>query len=328
MNFRSTAGLAAFLWLSSLAAGQQTQVLLRARELAKTGRLADAEQVLTAAIQAGGDTAELHGELGNLLCQSGRFSDAIPELGRAVQLDADSPEYNMKLAGALMGDRRYPVALEFLQAVKSRFESLPEYQYNIGMSYFGMHDYPKATGAFRRALDLAPNMDLAHFFLGNISVIGGDLQRGVEEYRQALKLNPKNASYCFALGKVLGRMAPQFEPEAVRWLRKALELTPDHAPSEYELGRICERAGDLACARPLLEHLVSRYPDLLAAHYALARIYTKLGMPDAAARETAQVRRLSASAPGKSVLHEIEAPSGDLPVPTIGSDPGPAGPRH
>ena len=63
------------LWLA-LASAEQSSVLTRARELVKAGRKAEAEQVLTAAIQAGEDTPELHGELGNLLYESGRFGEA------------------------------------------------------------------------------------------------------------------------------------------------------------------------------------------------------------------------------------------------------------
>ena len=304
----------------ALIGGQPSTVLSRARELVKAGRVAEAERTLAAAIAAGEDTAELHGELGDLRYQSGQFRDAVMELGRAAQLDPDSTIYSMKLAGAIIADGRYPVALEFLKAVSARFENLPEYQYNAGLSYFGMHDYQNAARALRRAIELAPKMDLAHFFLGNTYAMGGELTTAVPEYREALRLNPKSAAYSFALGKVLGHMEQDQEPEAIRLLRKALELKPGDVASEYELGRICERADDLDCARPLLEDVSVRYPDLLAAHYALARVYRKLQLPEKAAVETGHVRRIMASTPRKPLVEAIADSAKDLPVPTPAPD--------
>jgi Flp pilus assembly protein TadD len=95
------------LWLA-LASGQQSSVLTRARQLVKAGRNAEAEQVLTAAIQAGEDAPEVRGELRNLLYQSGRFGAAWTEVGRAAQLEPNSTLCSLRLAGALIGDGAIP----------------------------------------------------------------------------------------------------------------------------------------------------------------------------------------------------------------------------
>lgn len=296
---------------AALASAQPAAAVSQARELAKSGSLQQAEQVLRAAIAASRDAAELHGELGNLLYQQSRFREAIPELGRAVQLDPESAEYSMKLAGAILGEHRYSVALEFLTKVRARFNKLPEYQYNLGLSHYGIGDYGRAASAFRRTLQLAPDMDLAHFFMGNTYAAQREMEKAIPEYRLALALNPENAGYCFALGKVLERMGPESGPEAIRWLTRALELKPGDVPSEFELGRACERAGNLACARPLLEDVVARYPDDLSSHVVLSRIYTKLNLTERAAREREQARRILAARPQK--LPERIPPSPGLP---------------
>ena len=299
----------------ALAVGQQAPAVMLARDLIKSGRLPEAEQILRAAIEAGQDTAEAHGELGYLLYQGGRFHEAVPELGRAVQLDPALANYSMKLAGAILGERRYSVALEFLTRVRARFKDLPEFQYNLGLCHYGIGDYARAAGAFRRALELAPDMHLAHFFMGNTYAAGRQLEKAIQEYRVALKLNPENAGYCFALGKVLGRMGPEFDPEAIRWLTKALQLKPGDVPSEFELGRVCERTGNLACARPLLEDVVARYPDELSSHVVLSRIYVKLNLPERAARERQQARHILASRPRKSLPEASAELPGTPPTP-------------
>ncbi len=172
--------LAAATLCLALAAGPQASGMTLAREFIKSGRVPEAERILQAAIAAGQDTAEVHGELGYLLYQLGRFHEAIPELGRAVQLDPALANYSMKLAGAILGERRYSVALEFLTRVRARFKDLPEYQYNLGLCHYGIGDYSRAGSAFRKALELAPGMHLAHFFMGNTYAADRQLEKAIQ----------------------------------------------------------------------------------------------------------------------------------------------------
>ena len=79
---------------------------------------------------------------------------------------------------------------------------------------------------------------------------------------------------------------------AAESFRRALKLKPDDAPAKLELGRACERMGELACARPLLEDVASRFPDEVAPHVILARIYTRLNEPEKAEIERAAVKRI------------------------------------
>lgn len=253
------------------------------------------EQALRKAIEAGDDSAGAHGELGLLLYRQGRFQEATLELGRAVQLDPSSPEYSLKLASAILADRRFSVALEFLKAVQDRFENLAEYQYNLGLGYFGIRNYGKAAASLQRATELAPNMDVAYFFLGNTYATDGALEKAVVSYRKALEINPNNAGFCLAMGKVLGQMGPEHDQDAIEWLRKALKLRPGDIASKFALGVAYERVDELAAAQTLLEDVVAKYPEERSAHYVLSRIYQKLNKFEKAGAERRIVDRLTKS---------------------------------
>jgi tetratricopeptide (TPR) repeat protein len=268
----------------------------QARALAGAGRREAAERVLRDALAAGKDTAEIHGALGALLYDAGRFTEAVLELGRAAQLDPQSAEHSMKLAGAILAERRYSVALEFLKAVQTRFNGLAEYHYNVGLAYYGLHDWTNAAPAFRKALDLSPNMDLAIFFLGNVYASTSELEKAAAEYRNALALNPRNPGYCYALGRVLAQLGPENDDEAMRLFRTVLEVRPGDIPSMFALALACERRDDLACARPLLERVVAARPRELPPHVALARVYTRLELKDKAEAERRVVRELEEEA--------------------------------
>ncbi len=278
------------------------------------------EQALRSAIAAGGDTAELHGELGLLLYGTGRFHDAIPELGRAAQLDPAFPDYSLKLAAAILAERRYGVALEFLRAVGPRFENLAEYQYNVGLAHYGMRRFDGALAAFQRAIKIDPKMDLAHFFLANCLVANANLAGAVPFYRNALQLNPNKSGYYYALGKTLGDMGPKHFREAVSLLRTALKLQPDDAASQFALGKLYERAGDAVSARPLLESAVSRYPDEIAPRVVLAKVYSRLKQPEKAKAQFAAIRRLEASR--RETDSQLE-PSGHSGSPATSPEPLP-----
>jgi superkiller protein 3 len=259
---------------------------------------ARSEQALRQAIAQGGDTAELHGELGLLLYRAGRFHDAILELGRAAQLDPSAPEYSLKLAASILAERRYSVALEFLRSIASRFEKLAEYQYNVGLAYYGLRKYDSALEVFQQAVRIAPDMDLAHFFVANSYVANADPASAIPHYRKALALNSKKAGYYYGLGKTLGEMGPAYQREAMTLLRTALKLKPDDTASKFALAALCERRDDTACALPLLESVVARYPDEIAPRVVLGRIFTKLGEPEKAKQQFEAVRRLEASRSG------------------------------
>jgi tetratricopeptide (TPR) repeat protein len=265
--------------------------------------------MLRKAIAEGGDTAELHGELGLVLYRSNRFREAILELGRAAQLDPSTPEYSLKLAASILADRRYSVALEFLRSIEQTFESHAEYQYNLGLAYYGLRQYDSALKAFQQAAHIAPGMDLAHFFVANSYVANADAASAIPHYRKALALNSKNAGYYYALGKTLGEMGPAYQREAMRLLRTALRLKPDDTASKFALAALCERTGDTACALPLLESVIARYPDDIAPRVVLARILNKLGEREKARQQFESIRRLEASSSGKSIQSELGSAS-------------------
>ena len=216
----------------------------KARALERAGRVADAESILRNALSAGNDSAEVHGALGLLLYRMGRFRDAVPELGRAAQLAPESPEYSLKLAAAILADHRYSVALDFLNAVAGRFGTIAEYQYNLGLAYYGTRRYENAIAAFGKAIALDPKMDVAYFFTGNAWAGSGDPDKAVAFYRKAIEINPKSAGYYLALGKVLGLIGPERDPESAKWLRKGLALKPGDAA-------LAKRAKNAARSPPL-----------------------------------------------------------------------------
>jgi tetratricopeptide (TPR) repeat protein len=258
-------------------------------------KLADpAQEVLEHVLITSPDSAEAHGELGLILASKNKFEEAVHELGRAAQLAPDSPDYNMWLAETLLQWEHYPTAVDFLLAIKDRFGDLPEYHYKLARAYYALKRFPMVIRELEPLSESHPESELVHRLLGECYLEVGDSEKAEAQFRQAVQLNPKNASYYSALGQVLRTEGPQRTDEAMGYLKKALLLNPSGTKTKFFLALCYEEKSDLPTAQRLLEEVLRIDPDSLQTHRALAKIYYRLGKKSEGDRETGIVAQLEA----------------------------------
>lgn len=87
----------------------------------------------------------------------------------------------------------------------------------------------------------------------------------------------------FAMGAALARQ--QQYPQAIEYLRRAIELQPDSTWAHYEMGSSLLNSGDYKTAVVHLEIVSSRLPSFTGAHSLLAQAYEHLGRTQDAKRE-------------------------------------------
>jgi choline-sulfatase len=87
----------------------------------------------------------------------------------------------------------------------------------------------------------------------------------------------------FVMGAALARQ--QKYPQAIEYLRHAIELQPDSTWAHYEMGSTLLQTGDYKTAVIHLEIASSRMPDFVEAHSLLAQAYEHLGRAEDAKRE-------------------------------------------
>ena len=80
--------------------------------------------------------------------------------------------------------------------------------------------------------------------------------------------------------KMLGTEATE---EAIAALRETLDRRPEDGAARAHVAEVCERAGDLECARPSLEWLFQKSPRSVVHARRLARFYERQGQPERAA---------------------------------------------
>jgi tetratricopeptide (TPR) repeat protein len=105
----------------------------------------------------------------------------------------------------------------------------------------------------KRAIDLAPNHAHWHYLLGEIyQIVGSDDKSALQEYRQAIELNPYDAQVLF---NSAGLHGPPEDPvsleEAIGWVERAVQLAPRNADYHFRLGELYHEAGRFAEAQKL-----------------------------------------------------------------------------
>lgn len=158
----------------------------------------------------------------------------------------------------------------------------------------------------------APRSAEMHRIMGDELAREGNRMGAIEQYRQALKLDPRLPGLHFELGELLfSSTNPALQAQAKAQYEAALAVNKFDAKSDYRLGEIAERAGHLKQAslyfskalqvRPndaeilsgyaqvelllnhrqkaaeLLERSVQLNPTSAKSHYRLSRIYEQMG---------------------------------------------------
>ena len=249
------------------------QGLALAKLLAAHQETDPAQRVYEFLINTWPDSAEAHGELGLLLIEKEQFKEAARELKKAVQLDSDSEKYGLGYGEALLSSEQYPIALPFLLDAEKKFPNQLNFQYQLAVTDIGLQRFPEAISVLETLTSKRPDSGKVQFLLGGAYELEGDLQKGEDHYRSAIRLAPQEPNSYRALGALLQKQGPEHLAESTRLLRKALAIDPTDAESKIVLARCLQDQGELDEAAALLEQAVASEPALLRAHTALARLY-------------------------------------------------------
>ncbi|HEV8714885.1 MAG TPA: tetratricopeptide repeat protein [Candidatus Binatia bacterium] len=131
-----------------------------------------------------------------------------------------------------------------------------------------------------------------HLALGYVSLYQQQYEQAVAEMERAVALPPNWAESYALLAEVLSWVGRA--DEALRAAEQALRLKSIVADRHlYPIGIAYALAGRYAEALAFLKQYLSRYPDILGAHLALAAVYSELGKAAEARAEAAEVPRIN-----------------------------------
>jgi TolB-like protein/Tfp pilus assembly protein PilF len=142
------------------------------------------------------------------------------------------------------------------------------------------HDWAAAEREFSRALELNPDLTLAHQRYGTYLKLMGRFDESMAHYKQALELDPFSLQININLATIHYLKG---DPEtAIAHLKKTLELEPNYMPTHFVLGNAYIQAGNWEAAIAEFELIYRRDDEAYLALGFLGYAYAMAGRRDEA----------------------------------------------
>jgi adenylate cyclase len=144
----------------------------------------------------------------------------------------------------------------------------------------------------KKALVLDDALAMAYRLLGHVDAHKNQYEQAIAEVEKAITIDPNDADGYAELGEALiwaGRPA-----EGIELVEKAIRLNP-HCPLNYFFALGCGHMFAKQYDEAIVVHgrAITRNPDFLGSHLALAFIYSRTGRTAEARSEVDEIRRIS-----------------------------------
>jgi tetratricopeptide (TPR) repeat protein len=263
------------------------------------GETADAAQILTRMTAERPKDVQLRLTLAQALVAMDRPAEAAQELEVAERLAPKDPELLFALAAGYLRVKKIETAERLLTRVAAAHPQAETYVL-IGRTYRDFQYFDRARAALRRALKQNPRVARAHYYLGTTALLEEGvvlLEEAIDEFRQELKISPRDPLATLRLGVVL--VEARRHDEALPLLERAVkEPSPPYDAWMY-LGRCqlargspAEAVISLRKAREVAE-ATGQQGRRRSIHYQLAMALRDSGATAEAEREFAEAQRLS-----------------------------------
>lgn len=291
---------------------------VEARRLAQRGKFDDALAQLAALAAKQPDTKGLAHELGIVYYKKGDYLKAVASFQKALEENPDDSEATQLLGLSYYLAGRAADAIAPLEKVQTWYPSANvDAAYILGICYMQTKDYSNARKAFakmfavppdsaasylftarimlrfdfaepaeeyaKKAVELDPQLPLAHSLLGEIYLYKSRIPEATEQLQKELQLNPGDAAVYYKLADAYTR-AQKYE-EAEKLLQRSIWLDASSTGPYILMGKVLEKKGESALAARALERAIAMDPSNPIPHHLLGLAYRDLGQTGDADRE-------------------------------------------
>lgn len=288
-----------------------------ALELEQQGQNAEAERAWQSVARSNPQNAEAFAHLGLVEARQNRYDDAIENYRKALTLNPSLPGLQMNLGLALFKAKDFKNSIKLFAAELKKHPDDQRLTILLGMAHYGIGDYFVAIPYLRKAAErdqqsLPLRLALAHSCLwskqnqcvldvykqilalnaesaeadmlaGEALDETGDNAGATEQFRAAVRSNPKEPNVHFGLGYLL--WTQNHFSEAASEFQAELDNDPHHLQAQAYLGDSYVHLNDYAKALPELEKSVAGDPSFALVHLDLGIVYGEEGRKDEAIKE-------------------------------------------
>lgn len=273
-------------------------------ELAKLGKLRDRTRALavTMADRAGlGQTSEADGLASELLTRTDLTERDILDVWDTLTAHADlqlrllqglsgrglaGPQslYELGLLQERLGD--HAGAQRSLEESLRRSSPSSPVLFALARNVYALRDYPSVLAYLGQARELDPKNAGIHFFFGMTAVAMDLAVEAKRSLSEAVRLDPSNPYYQFALGAVLAQ--DRDASASIQHFQRYCELRPGDVRGRFALAAAQFLSGQTEEAERGMQEAARHKETAAGAHYFLGRIAKQRGEMEPAARQFEQ----------------------------------------
>ena len=188
----------------------------------------------------------------------GRKDEYVQHSRDLLKLNPGNLKVRMELGELLYDERRYDEAIAEFAEVSDKLTSYPKVHYEMARVYLAKNDIPKAREMALKELELNPNLDSAHFIMGEVHRLNKEYREAIVKYEKAISLDPKSVEALSAMAGI--RISQNYANEAIELLSRALKEDVTNPMTHKLLGDAYRTAGQRALAREKYEDYLQINP--------------------------------------------------------------------
>jgi tetratricopeptide (TPR) repeat protein len=270
-----------------------------ARVQFRSGRYREAQETLLDLTRVGHVPGDVYNLLGWCYEKQDQPEEAIRALQQAIAQDPNNESNYLDLGRILASHRHFPPALAIAKENVTRHPRSSRASVMKGWVELKMSQFTDAVVSYRQAVELDPTNPEAFRGLGVAQFAAGMIQEAKSTFEEALKQFPQDALQCQEYAKILFKLAEAgdqgAEFRAASLMNSALALDSRLSEPHYYLGNLALRDAKLREAVQHLERAARLDPKDGKIHYALARVYRRLGKTEDASKELRLHQELKAA---------------------------------
>jgi len=147
--------------------------------------------------------------------------------------------------------------------------------YKNGYEYFTQGNYEKAEQNYKKAIELNPDFENAHYWLGKVYKQTGAYSQAIEQWKKVLRINSGNQYAFLYLVDSFKSTSRVNSDKANDYLNEGIKMIGN--PEEYLYKEDAPSVDALLSAVPYFKKAINIEPNLLEAYYWIGEIYQVLG---------------------------------------------------
>ena len=257
-----------------------------------------AEILLTAARAGATDPATVEFQIAVAQYRDGRAVESEKTLVEAIQAKRARSDAYVFLCRLLVDHGADTRALRFATQAARAFPDSYDAISMKGSLEMKLRDYKEAVDSYERAVKLKPDSAGAKRDLATAEWRAGMHEKAVSAFEQVLRQFPRDAVTYQVYGMLLAEDAtPEGRSHAAGLFERAIALDNSSAESRYQLANIKVEDGQPERALPHLENAIKLDPQDSRFHFALSRVYRRLGRASEADKEMEIYQKLKGGRP-------------------------------